>query len=363
VDFELTDDQLELQRVVREIAEQECPPALVRAVIDGKGADGQGPDDALWQTYVGLDWPSLTVPEADGGMGLGAVELVIVLEELGRVVDPTPFLATASQYVPVVRACGDADQRGELLGRVCAGSTGAVAFTGDFAADRADNGWTVRGAGRWVLDGDRADDIAVVASTPEGRGVFVVPATEADAARTTTFDGTLHVADVALDDVAVGPERALLGDDEDGVSKAVDEATAGLAASMVGASQRVFELALAHIKDRKQFGAPIGSFQALKHMAADVYVALERARVLCHFAGLAIAEDDDRRSLAASMAKAAAGDAQRIAARHGIQFFGGLGYTWENDLHLYVRRAKAGELLLGTSAEHRARVAKEALAG
>jgi alkylation response protein AidB-like acyl-CoA dehydrogenase len=162
--------------------------------------------------------------------------------------------------------------------------------------------------------------------------------------------------------VAVPGERALLAGGAAGIARAREEATAGLAAVVVGASQRVFELALEHLKDRKQFGVPIGSFQALKHMAVDVYVAIERARALCHFAGLAIAEDDARRTVAASMAKAAAGDAQRIAVRHGIQFFGGLGYTWENDLHLYVRRAKAGELLLGTSAEHRRRVAREAVA-
>jgi len=358
VDFELTDDQLELQRVVREIAERECPPALVRDVIDGKGGD-----EALWQTFVGLDWPSLTVPEADGGMGLTAVELVIVLEELGRVADPTPFLATTSQYVPVVRACGNAEQRRAFLGPVCSGTTGAVAFNGDMSAQRAGDGWAVRGTARWVLDGDRADEIAVVATTPDGdSGVFVVASGDASTTRTTTFDGTLHVADVEIDGVSVGADRALLAGGDAGVSRALHEATAGLAASIVGASQRAFELALDHLRDRKQFGVPIGSFQALKHMATDVYVAIERARVLCHFAGLALAEDDDRQSMAASMAKAGAGDAQRIATRHSIQFFGGLGYTWENDLHLFVRRAKAGELLLGSAAEHRARVATEALA-
>jgi alkylation response protein AidB-like acyl-CoA dehydrogenase len=126
---------------------------------------------------------------------------------------------------------------------------------------------------------------------------------------------------------------------------------------MVGASRRVLELVLAHVKERRQFGVPIGSFQAVKHMAVDVYVAIERARVLCHFAALVIAEDDERRAAAASMAKAAAGDCQRVAGRHGVQLFGGLGFTWENDLHLYLRRAKAGELLFGTTAQDHAVVA------
>lgn len=358
MDFELTDDQLELQRVVREVAEQECPAALVRAVVDGKGDE-----QPLWDTFVGLDWPSLVVPEAAGGMGFSAVELVIVLEELGRVADPTPFLATTSQYLPLVRESGDADQRAALLAPICTGATGAAAFAAaDVTAARDGDGWLLHGTARAVLDGDRADELAVVARTPDGIGVFVVPGPAARATRVPTFDPTLHVAEVALDGVAVATERALLAAGGAGVARAREEAVAGLAAAMVGASQRVFDLALAHLRDRKQFGVPIGSFQALKHLAVDVHVAIEKARALHQFAGLAIAEDDPRRSSAASMAKAAAGAAQRLAVGHGIQFFGGLGYTWENDVHLYARRAKAGELLLGTSAEHRAHVAREALA-
>jgi alkylation response protein AidB-like acyl-CoA dehydrogenase len=357
VDFELTDDQLELQRVVREVAERECTAALVRAVIDGT-ADGT----SLWKMYVELDWPSLVVPDDHGGMGFGPVELVLVLEELGRVADPTPFVATTSQLLPLVRRCGDPEQRSALLGPLLTGGTGAAAFDGDVAAIRTAEGWTLRGTARAVLDGDRADELAVVARTEDGTAVFVVPAAGVTATRSPTFDPTLHVADISLHEVTVNADRALVSGGEAGIALARAEATAGLAAVVVGASQRAFELALAHIRDRKQFGVPIGSFQALKHMAADVYVAIERARALCQFAGLAIAEGDDRAVLAASMAKAAAGDAQRIATQHGIQFFGGLGFTWENDLHLYVRRAKAGELLLGTSAEHRRQVAKEVLA-
>jgi alkylation response protein AidB-like acyl-CoA dehydrogenase len=357
VDFELTDDQLELQRVVRDVAERECPSALVRAVIDGKDDDR-----ALWRTYVGLDWPSLTVPEADGGMGLTAVELVVVLEELGRVADPTPFLATASQYTPLVRSCGEADQRAALLSAVCAGTPGAVAFAADeVRAERTREGWRLQGTARWVLDGDRADEIAVVAASPDGPRTFVVPAADAVATRSTTFDLTLHVAEVCFDGVVVADDRALPGDGPC-IDRARNEAVAGLAAVTVGASQRVFELALGHIRERHQFGVPIGLFQSLKHMAVDVYLAIERARALCHFAGLTLAEDDPRQTLAASMAKAAAGDAQRIATRHGVQFFGGLGLTWENDLQLYFRRAKATDLLLGTAREHRMAAARTVLA-
>ena len=360
MDFELDAEQLELQGVVRDIASRECPPTLVRAVVAGDD-DGRG----LWKTFVELDWPSLTVPADAGGMGMSAVELVIVLEELGRVADPTPYLATTSQYVPLVRACAAGDEGAALLGAVCSGATGTAAFAGDCVHARRDgDGWVLDGIARHVVDGDRADSLAVVAATGDGVGVFVVPAEVVDASRTRTFDGSFHLADVVVDGARVGPDRAFTGPAvAEAVERARQEATAGLAAVMVGASQRVLELVLDHVQERRQFGVPIGSFQAVKHLAVDMYVAVERARALCHFAGLTLAEDDDRRSLAASLAKAAAGDCQRLVARHGVQLFGGLGFTWENDLQIYVRRAKVGEPLLGSTADHRARAARLALAG
>ena len=360
MDFELDDEQLELQRVVRDVAERECPPTLVRSVVAGD-------DDAsaLWKTFVQLDWPSLTVPPDDGGMGMSAVELVIVLEELGRVADPTPFLATTSQYVPLVRACAGGVVRSELLGAVCRGGTGAAAFSADTVHARPDgDGWVLDGTARHVLDGDRADHLAVVATTDDGVGVFVLPSGAVPARRQPTFDGSLHLAEVAMSGVAVAPDRAFTGPRVlDGVERARHEATAGLAAVMVGASQRVLDLVLQHLKERRQFGVPIGSFQAVKHMAVDMYVAIERARALCHFAGLTLAEDDERRALAASLAKAAAGDCQRLVGKHGVQLFGGLGYTWENDLQIYVRRTKVGEPLLGSTTHHRAVAARLTLAG
>ena len=340
MDFELTDEQVELQGVVHDVVARECPPSLVRAVVAGGDEDA-----ALWKTYVELDWPSLTVPEADGGLGFSAIELALVLEELGWVSDPTPFLATTSQYVPLVRACGG----GELLAAVCTGTTGAVAWDGVVI-----DGGALRGTARTVLDGDRADELAVV--TPDA--VYVVPSADVQATRTPAFDGTLHVADVTFDGVTVPADRTFTGVD---AGRARDEALVGMAATMVGASQRILDLVLEHVKSRHQFGVPIGSFQAVKHMAVDVYVAIQRARALVQYAALTIAEDDPRRTVAASMAKAAAGDCQRITARHGVQLFGGLGFTWENDLQLYLRRAKAGELLLGGAAEHRAVVARARL--
>ena len=182
--------------------------------------------------------------------------------------------------------------------------------------------------------------------------------------REPSVDASLHLSTVRLEGVRVPGARAGTGPDvAAAVDRAREEAVTGLAAVMVGASQRILDLVLDHVGHRRQFGVPIGSFQAVKHMAVDVYAAIERARVLVHFAALTIAEHDDRRSLAASLAKAAAGDAQRLTAQHGVQLFGGLGYTWENDLQLYLRRAKAGEMLLGTAHQHRVALSRTVLDG
>ncbi len=365
MDFELDDEELELRRVIRDLVDRDCPPSLVRSVAEGRD-EARDDTEALWKTIVGMELPGLTVPTASGGSGAGAVQLAIVLEELGRGADPTPFLATTSQYVPMVRdAFGDA-QPG-LLEAVCRGGTGAVAFAdGDIQAESAGDGWRLSGTAHHVMDADRADEIAVVARLRDGAadalGVFVIPATDLSTTRTPSFDATMPVGVIELADVTVSAERAAVGSDvRAAVERARQEAVTGLAAVTVGACQRILELVLDHVKSRKQFGVPIGSFQAVKHLAVDMYVAIQRARVLVQFAGLTIAEDDERRAMAASMAKSAAGDAQRLVSRDGIQLFGGLGYTWENDLQLFVRRAKAGELLLGTSVEHRAVVARAAL--
>ncbi len=356
MDFELTADQHHLQEVVREVADKECPSSLVRAVAEGSGA---AEVDALWSTFVGLDWAALTIAEEDGGMGVTAVELVILVEELGRVADPTPLLGTASQYTAMVRECFAQPSRAELLGAVCGGSTGAASFEpAGLTAVREGESWRLSGTVEHVVDGDRADQLALVARTDAGPGVFVVPASSATIARSPTFDATLHLAAITLEGVEVGPDRVAHGAGVvEGIEAARLEAVTCISASMVGASQRILELALDHVRERHQFGRPIGSFQAVKHLAVDVYVAIERARALCHFAALTLAEHDERRTLAAAMAKAAAGDCQRLAAGTGIQLFGGLGYTWENDLQLFVRRAKSGEPLLGSSTEHRSAVA------
>jgi alkylation response protein AidB-like acyl-CoA dehydrogenase len=324
--FEFDADQRLWQKTVREVVAKECPAALVRSVVD-EGVD----PTPLWQVYVDLDWTDLTEPEA-------TVELAIVLEELGRATDPTPYLATMSQFAPLAP------------GFTRPGQTGTAVF-GGVTARRDGDGWLLEGTARHVLDGDRADRLAVVS----GAGVFVVPAADVVARRIAAFDPALHVAEVSLRGVRVTDRERSVAD----VQRASHLALTGMALTMVGACRRILDLVLDHVRDRHQFGAPIGSFQAVQHQAADMHVAIERARALAYFAALTIAEDDPRRRQAASMAKAAAGECQSLVFRHGYQLFGAMGYTWENDLQFALKRAKAGELLLGGTAEHRAQIAEE----
>jgi hypothetical protein len=278
VEFEFDDDQRMFQQLVRKTV------AKSRSL----------PEDRLWATYLELGW--LETPP---------VELAIVLEELGYAADPTPFLASATWFAP-------------LAGRLPQGSG-----TGVFD-----------GAGRFVLDADRVDEVALLTTD----GVVVVSGQEAKAERVTAFDPTLHVAHVTRSDLVAGvPDLALMG----------------LAVSTVGSCRRILDLVVMHVRQRVQFGKPIGSFQAVKHKAADMYVAIERARALAYYCALTIAEDDPRRRTAAAMAKASAGECQRVVFQHGLQLFGAMGFTWENELQVHLKRAKAGDLLLGTASVHR----------
>jgi alkylation response protein AidB-like acyl-CoA dehydrogenase len=325
--LEFDSDQRLWQDTVRDVVTKQCPPTLVRSIAE----DDVDPAP-LWQTYVENGWTDMTDPE-------GAVELAIVVEELGRATDPTPFLATMTQFAPLV---------GE---RFNPRQSGAAVFDG-VTARREGDGWMLDGTARYVLDGDRAEQLAVVTDG----GVFLVDAVDVVSRRVPVFDPVLHIADVSFAALEV-PESARIADADAERSRHV--ALAGIALTTVGACQRILDLVLEHVKSRQQFGVPIGSFQAIQHKAADMYVAIERARALGYFAALTIAADDPRRRLAAAMAKASAGECQAVVFRHGLQSFGAMGFTWENDLQFALKRAKAGELLLGGAAEHRAMIAEE----
>lgn len=324
--FEFDSDQRLWQDTVRDVTAKECSPTLIRNVVDN------GTDPApLWKRYVDLGWTELTDSEA-------AVELAIVLEELGRSTDPTPYLATMSQFNPLAPEFVDPTMSGAAV-------HGGVAIHRDGAE------WVLDGTAHHVLDGDRADRLAVVT----GAGVFVVDSAQVTATRSPVFDPTLHLAEVRFSGVRVGDDARSTVDP----ARAREFALMGLALTTVGACQRILDLALDHVRQRQQFGALIGSFQAVQHKAADMHVAIERARALAYYAALTVAADDPRRAVAAAMAKASAGECQSLVFRNGLQLFGAMGFTWENDLQFALKRAKAGELMLGGAAEHRSVIAEE----
>ena len=365
MDLEFGAERDELRAAVASVLARESPPALVRGVVEGTASF-----EGLWTRMVALDWPALTVPEDCGGLGGGFLELAVVAEELGRVLAPGPLFATATQFVPVVRELGTPAQRERFLGAVAAGSLrGTLALAEhswrlddvNATARSTGEGWVLNGRKRFVVEGGRADEIAVVAREGDGRlAVWIVPGTAVRATTLDAVDRSRQLAELALDDLPVGPDRRLGSPGTDagpGLERAVAEATTALALETVGTCQTIFDLALQYAKDRVQFGVPIGSFQAVKHKFANMLIALERARACCYFASATIADDDDRRPLAVAMAKAAVGDCQQLLAQEGIQTLGGIGYTWEHDMHLYVKRAKTSGALFGTAREHRRSVA------
>lgn len=380
MDLELSEDEAALRDNVRSVLASACPPSVVRAVFDGTGDAA-----ALWGQMVELGWPGLAVAEQHGGLGLGAVEVVIVAEELGRAVAPGPFLATVTQFAPAVRELGAGTPlAADLLSRVAAGElTGTVAFaergrweaatvaataTATATVTEADGtgGWVLSGTKDAVADGATAEEVLVIARAAgttgaDGLGAFVVPGAQIAATPRRVIDPTLPLADLAFDGVVVPADRVLAAPGTAGLADALDrasqEAAVALAAVTVGACRSVFERTLDYAKVREQYGRPIGSFQALKHRLADMYLAVERAASLCWFAALTIAEEDPRRAEAAAMAKAAAGECQRLVGEDGIQLHGGIGLTWENDLHFAVKRALAAASLYGNDVAQRARLA------
>ena len=301
VELEFTSDQEELRASVRSFLDRECPLAVVRALVES----GEAPEK-LWGSMVALDWPALAVPEENGGLGLSIVETAVVVEELGRAVAPGPLLPTVTQFAPMVREVGTPEQRERFLSQVASGAvTGTVALADDprgwslddvtMTAERAEGGWVLDGTKLGLLATDGTDEVAVIARAGEGIGAFVVPAAEAGLSPVRSLDASRPLFTATLDRVLVADDRAL-GDPGSaastlGVTRAIQEATAALALETVGVCDALFQMVLSYVKDRKQFGVPIGSFQAVKHKMSNMFLAIESARSLCYFAVAAIDED------------------------------------------------------------------------
>jgi alkylation response protein AidB-like acyl-CoA dehydrogenase len=375
MDLDLSADQRDLEVATRDVLDGERTVELARSLAEEREGAGKEVDD-LWSRIVALDWPALTVPEAQGG--LGAVELAVVTEQLGRSITPGPFLSTSSQFVTAVREAGSEEQRETFLGPVVRdGAAGTLAFAeADGGFDLQDvratfiadgDGFVLNGEKSFVLEASRSAQIVVVARREQsvgesGIGLFVVPA---DAAGVSIkpmkpLDTSRELASVLLDSVIV-PKQCVLGTPGESacvLARILDEATTTLAAEMVGACQGIFDILIDYVMTREQFGVKIGSFQAMKHKLANMYVSLEATRATVRFAAAALDESDPRSNLASSMAKSAAGDCERLLGVEGIQCLGGIGYTWEHDMHLYVKRARTASALFGTAAQHRANISR-----
>ncbi len=358
MDLELSDDQFELRDNIRSVLEGACPPSLVRSIYDGEGTSAD-----LWKQMAELYWPALGVAEDAGGLGMGFVEVALLAEELGRAAAPGPLLAMVSQFIPLVETAGAS----EVLAAAVAGETiGALAYAEQgrweptavtTTATRAGDGWTVTGAKDAVLAGATAEVFAVVARDGDQLGVFLVERGACSVTTKTLLDPGLELADVEFADsaavvlLAPGPEAVAA------IEAVTQQASVAMALHVIGTCRKIFEDTLEYAKVREQYDRVIGSFQALKHRFAELYLAVERANAVGYYAALAIEEDADSKDEAVHVAKAAAGDCQRLLAEDGLQLHGGIGYTWENDLHFLLKRAKSGDALCGSRAFHRARLA------
>ena len=373
----ISTEQRELRESVRRFLTERAPLTRVRELMET--VDGTDPD--VWrQASAQLGLPGIAVPEEYGGAGFSFAEQAIVLEELGAALFTGPYLASAVLAATALLASGDQETMKDLLPGIAAGETvAALAFTEDggswdpasirLAATKdpatknaatKNNGWRLDGHKSFVLDGHAADLILVVAATGTGGqlSLFAVTSTADGLTRRAlpTLDQTRKLARLSFNHT---PAR-LVG--EPGAARAaldhtLDVAAVALAAEQLGGAQRALDMAVAYAKVRQQFGRPIGSFQAIKHRCADLLLEVESLRSAVGYAAAAVAASSAELPVLAPLLKAYASDVYSHVAGENIQIHGGIGFTWEHDAHLYLKRAKASELFLGDASYHRERLA------
>jgi alkylation response protein AidB-like acyl-CoA dehydrogenase len=375
MDIGFTEEQELLRESARRFLEGECTTGFVRQRM----AELAAVTDDFWQKLAEQGWLGIIYPEGDGGSGLGLVDLVVLMEEMGRAVMPGPFLSTVLLGGAAVAEAGAPAQRRQWLPQIADGSAkAALAWTEPnlrwdaagiaLAAREAGSGFMLSGTKLFVADAHLADVIVVAARTrygstlEDGVSLFLVPKDTPGLTVSVlpTIDETRKLCELRLDDVSL-PADALLGEMNQGwapLSRVIARATVALAAEMCGGAQQVLDMTVAYAKIRVAFGKPIGSYQGVKHQAADMLVTLENAKSLTYYAAWAMDQELGDAPLAVSMAKAAASDMYRKVAGTGIQLHGGIGMTWEHDLQLYFKRAKASEVAFGDATWHRERVAQ-----
>ena len=321
---------------------------------------------------VALDWPALAVPEEYGGVGLSIVETAVVVEELGRAVAPGPLLPTMTQFTPMVREVGTEEQRQHFLSQVASGDIAGTLALNDqprgwsadqvtMTAERVEGGWILHGTKLAVLAPDGVSELAVVAKAGAGVGAFVVPLAEADVAQVHSLDDSRPLSTVTLDQVMVPDARALGEPGTDastrGVTRAIEEATLAIALETVGSCDALFQMVLAYVKDRHSSvcrSAPSRPSSTRWRTCSSRWSARVRSVTS---PSLQLTRTTPDRAVAVSMAKAASDDCQHMVCGDSLQSFGGIGFTWEHDGHLFMKRAETDGALFGGSAQHSLAVA------
>jgi len=365
--FSFTEEQEGLRRLVRRFLEEKSPSDQVRRLMESE--DDRDPD--VWsQMAEQLGLQGIAIPEEYGGAGGGPVELGIVLEEMGRALLVAPYFSTVAMAGQALTVSDDEEAKRRWLPRIADGSLtatlavseesglwnlNAVATTATRSGDR----WTLTGTKMFVVNGHTVDLILVVARDDAGLGLFAVEGDAPGVTRTKldTVDLTRDLARVELS--AVPATR--IGEDGDAtelLGKITDLILAAIAAEQIGGAGKCLEMAVEYAKIRVQFGRPIGSFQAIKHKCADLLLEVESGRSASYYASSVVAAGDKEASIAAALAKAYCSEVFTHAAKENIQIHGGIGFTWEHDAHLYLKRAKSSEILFGSPAQHRRRLAQ-----
>jgi alkylation response protein AidB-like acyl-CoA dehydrogenase len=361
LDLLSSDVEDELRASVRDLLTDRCPPSAVLPLYDGD----RSLVAPLWKglaTDLGL--AGLLVPEERGGAGASAREAAVVLEELGRAVAPVPFLTSSVVAATVLLAAEPGGPADDLVARVAAGElTAALALplstapAAELAAGTLDEGGRLTGRVRSVAGALEADVLLVPAAGPDGTSVHAVPVGAATTTPVPSLDMTRQLADVTFENAA-GEQVLAARDGAAAVRRGLETGAALLASEQVGIAQWCLATTVAYLKERRQFGRVVGSFQALKHRLADLYVATESAAAAARYAAVTAAVDDPDRTLAGAVAAAFCGDVAVRAAEEAVQLHGGIGMTWEHPAHLYLKRAKADQIALGTPGSHRARLAE-----
>jgi alkylation response protein AidB-like acyl-CoA dehydrogenase len=362
MDFDLNENQEEMRNALRTLLQGACDIRHVRRVA----YDGDGRDPGLWKTLADGGWTALMVPEAEGGSGLRFEDFIVVLEESGRAVLPVPLTTTllAGRVIEKAPAGGS---RSDLLKQIATGAASMTLALGEgIKAETAGANWKLSGKLEFVPCGPLAASAVVEAKLSDGKtGLFVVPTGSAgiEWLDLDVMDRTVRQYDMTLSGVNVPGSAALFGKTD--ASAAIDtllwEWRAALAAESLGVAEKMIELSVAYVKERVQFGKPVGSNQAVKVRIAEMGAVVDRLRSAVYYSAWAIDSGVPERKVAIAMAKAAASTPGAFLGSQAIHVHGGIGFTWEYDLHLYFKRIKSNELLLGDTSAALQQIANEVL--